>query len=141
MVPTADPFFEKDPTGEYRHKIDPARVPKIAVISNCGFPEQSHFQVLKLLFRRIARNMHSELIAEIYRGGGAFLSEKSFWSWLPMRHYKSLLRKAGEEVVKISRISTQLQKELEKPLIPEEQYIQGAEAYFKKALKEIADKK
>jgi hypothetical protein len=140
MIPAADPFFEKDPTGECGHKST-AKAPKIMVISNCSFPEQSHFQVLKLLFRRIARNMNSELIAEIYRGGGAILSEKSFWSWLPVRHYKSLLYRAGEEVVKINKISTLLQKELEKPLIPEEQYIRGAEVYFKKALKEIADKK
>jgi hypothetical protein len=85
--------------------------------------------------------MSTELIGEIYRGGGAILSEKSFWSWLPIRHYKSLLRKAGEEVVKIGKISVKLQKELEKPLISEEHYIKGAEAYFKKALQKIADKK
>lgn len=134
MIPTAEPYFEKDAGGECRHRIDVEKVPKIAVISNCGFPEQSHFQVLKLLFRRIARNMNTELVAEIYRGGGTILSKKSFWFWLPMRHYKNLLRKAGEEMVKTGRIPSQLQAELEKPLIPEEQYIQGADAYFKKAL-------
>ena len=140
MIPVADPFFEKDPTGEYRHKST-AKAPKIMAISNCGFPEQSHFQVLRLLFRRIARNMNTELIAEIYRGGGAILSEKTFWSWLPIRHYKSLLRKAGEEVVRTHRISPRLQKELENPLIAEEQYIRGAEAYFRKTLQGLADKK
>jgi len=141
MIPTAEPYFEKDTGGECRHRVDLAKIPKIAVISNCGFPEQSHFQVLKLLFRRIARNMNTELVAEIYRGGGTILSKKSFWSWLPVRHYKELLRRAGEEVVKTGRISSQLQEELEKPLIPEEQYIRGAEAYFRKTLQELADKK
>jgi len=104
------------------------------VISNCGFPEQSHFQVLRLLFRRIVRNMNSELIAEIYRGGGALLSEKSFWLWFSLRHYKALLRKAGEEVVRNGKISVSLQEELEKPLIPEEQYIKATGEYFRKAL-------
>ncbi|MFH1800533.1 MAG: flavodoxin family protein [Candidatus Omnitrophota bacterium] len=136
MIPAADPYFEKDPGGECRHKIT-SKVPKIMVISNCGFPEQSHFQVLKLLFRRIARNMNTELIAEIYRGGGSILSDKSFWLWLPLRHYKALLRRAGEEVVTNGGISAELQRDLEKPLMPEEQYIKGAESFFRKELKKI----
>jgi multimeric flavodoxin WrbA len=141
LIPTADPYFEKDAGGECRHLIDKTKVPKLAVISNCGFPEQSHFQVLKLLFRRIARNMSSELVAEIYRGGGTILTDKSFWSWFPVRRYKNLLRKAGEEVVKLGKITGELQKELEKPLISEEQYIKGAENYFKKVLPKIENKK
>jgi multimeric flavodoxin WrbA len=136
MIPVADPYFEKDTGGECRHKVH-SKVPKIMVISNCGFPEQSHFQVLKLLFRRIARNMSTELIAEIYRGGGAILSEKSFWLGGAIGKYKGLLRKAGEEVVKNGKISGGLQGELEKPIIPEAQYIKGAEDYFRKELKKI----
>ncbi len=138
-IPAAEPFFEKDVGGECRHKIT-SKVPKIMVISNCGFPEQSHFQVLKLLFKRIARNMSTELIAEIYRGGGAILSEKSFMLWFPLRHYKSLLRKAGGEVVKHGKISAELQEELGKPIIPEAQYIKSAEMYFKKELAKIGHK-
>jgi len=133
MIPVADPYFEKDAGGECRHKTT-GKVPRIMVISNCGFPEQSHFQVLRLLFRRIARNMSTELVGEIYRGGGAILKEKFVWMWLLIRRYKGLLRKAGGEVVKNGRISGKLQEELEKPLIPEEQYIKGAEAYFRKTL-------
>jgi len=136
MIPVADPYFEKDAGGECRHK-SAAKVPRIMVISNCGFPEQSHFQVLKLLFRRIARNMNTELIAEIYKGGGSVLAEKSFWLWLPLRRYKALLQKAGREVVTNGKISEELQRDLGKPLVPEEQYIKGAESYFRKELKKI----
>mgnify|MGYP001189136462 CR=1 FL=1 len=134
MIPVADPHFEKDAGGECRHTIT-SKVPKIMVISNCGFPEQSHFQVLKLLFRRIARNMSTELIAEIYRGGGAILAEKFPLLQLLLRRYKSLLRKAGEEVVKQGKISDDLQRELEKPLIPDAEYIKSANDFFDKTLK------
>lgn len=134
MIVTGDPHFEKDAGGECRHKST-TKVPKIMVISNCGFPEQSHFQVLRLLFRRIARNMNSEVIAEIYRGGGTVLSEKSVWLASPIRKYKQLLNRAGEEVAKDLKISPELQAELEKPLISEEQYIKGANDYFDKVLK------
>lgn len=136
MIPVADPYFEKDAGGECRHKTT-SKVPKIMVMSNCGFPEQSHFQVLKLLFRRIARNMSTELVAEIYCGGGAILAERSLLMLFPLRHYKSLLRKAGREVVTNGKIPAELQKELEKPIIPEEQYIKGAQAYFRKELAKI----
>ncbi len=134
MIPAADPYFEKDAGGECRHKTT-SKVPRIMVISNCGFPEQSHFQVLKLLFRRIARNMNTELAAEIYRGGGAILTDNSITLKLPLLHYKSLLRKAGGEIVKDGKISGDLQQKLEKPLIPESLYIRGAETYFREALK------
>ena len=133
LIPAAEPYFNKDENGECRHKST-QKVPKIMVISNCGFPEQSHFQVLKLLFRRIARNMNTELIAEIYRGGGAVLSEKNFWLGGTIRRYKELVRKAGGQIVRDQRISQGLQEELEKPLVTDEQYIKGAETYFKKVL-------
>ena len=81
--------------------------------------------------------MGTELIAEIYRGGGAILTTKSSLLWLPLRRYRALLVKAGEGVVKDGKISDGLQRELEKPIIPESRYIKGAEIYFRKALKKI----
>lgn len=134
MIPVADPHFSKDPGGECRHPSRFAKTPKIAVISNCGFPEMSHFQVLKLLFRRMARNMHSEVIAEIYCPGGAILSEKSFWLGLRITQYKKLVRQAGEEVVRSGRISDELAKKLEEKIVSDEQYIKGADDYWEKAL-------
>lgn len=77
LIPTLDARFDKDENGECRHINTSAKIPKFVVISNCGFPEQSHFQVLRLLFKRITRNMCSEVVAEIYRGGGALLEAKS----------------------------------------------------------------
>lgn len=137
LIPTAEPYFAKDENGECRHQPG-EKPPKIAVISNCGFPEQSHFQVLRLLFRRIARNMCSELAFEIYRGGGAILSEKNIWLRGTIGKYKELLRKAGEQVVRHGAISSELQAELEKPLMPEDQYIKGAADYFRKELRKVA---
>lgn len=136
MLPVADPYFEKDEGGECRHKTT-AKVPKLVVISNCGFPEQSHFQVLKLLFRRVARNMSTEVIAEIYRDGGAVLNDKSFWLGFKIRRYKDLLRKAGAEVVRNGWISPDLQTALEEPLISEEQYLKGARAFFDRELAKL----
>ena len=76
-LPIIDPYFEKDEAGEYRHRKRYDTYPKIAVISNCAFPEQTHFQVMRLLIRRVARNIHSEVVGEIYRGGGHVLRSRN----------------------------------------------------------------
>ena len=136
MIPVADPHFSKDPGGECRHPVH-GKAPKMMVISNCGFPEQSHFQVLRLLFRRMARNMNSELVGEIYRGGGALLSDKSFLLAPRIRRYKDLLHKAGHAMVKEGGISPPLQAELEKPLVPEARYISSANDFFERELEKI----
>jgi len=124
-IPLLDPHFEKDEKGECRQSMRYEKSPKIVVISNCGSPEQSHFQVLKLLFKRITRSIHSEVIAEIYRGGGEILREHPLILKPFVWKYKRLLRKAGQEVVKNLRLSKETISQLEKPIISDEQYIKG----------------
>ncbi|MCK9363675.1 MAG: flavodoxin family protein [Syntrophales bacterium] len=137
MIPLTEPYFEKDPQGEYRHRKRYEKIPKIAVISNCGFAEQTHFQVLSLLFKRIARNMHSELIAEIYRGGGEVL-KMDIPVLLPLvEKYKEILKKAGREIATDGKLSENTQAELEKPIVPYDKYMEGANKYWEKLLSAV----
>ncbi len=141
LVPLADPHFEKDENGQYRHVKGFEKIQKIAVISNCGFPEQDHFQVLRLLFRRIARNFHSEIIAEIYRGGGEILQVDHLMLKPLIWKYKKLLEKAGKEVADNMGLSEATREEIEKPLIPHDMYIKGANKDWDRQLRAIAQKK
>ncbi len=134
LIPGGDPHFEKDEGGECVHIIRTEKRPKLVVISNCGFPEQSHFQVLELLFKRVARNMRTEVIGEIYRGGGAILKDAPLVLKPVIRKYKKLLQKAGKEIVENERLSEGTRSKLEEPLIPEERYIAEANEYFDKLL-------
>jgi multimeric flavodoxin WrbA len=134
FMPLADPHFEKDENGQYRHVRGSGKAPRIAVISNCGFPEQDHFQVLRLLFRRIARNLHSEVIAEIYRGGGEILQVDHLLLKPLVWKYKKLLEKAGREVAEYLQLSAKTMEELEKPIIPHDLYIKGANREWDKQL-------
>ena len=134
IMPVADPHFEKDQGGECVHLAKFDKVPKLAVISNCGFPEQSHFQVLALLFKRIARNMRSEVIAEIYRSGGAILKNAPLILKPVIHMYKKLLQKAGAEMVENGRLSEATTAELQRPLVPEDRYIAAANQHFDKLL-------
>jgi len=69
--------------------------PSIVAIANCGFAEQSHFQVLRLLFQRVARNFHGELIAEVYRGGGGLLQSTDPAVQPAVDSYLQVVRQAG----------------------------------------------
>jgi len=136
FVPGADPHFSKDENGECRHSAT-IKPPKFVVISNCGFPEKSHFQVLKLLFKRVARNFNTEVIGEIYRSGGVLLADHPVVLKPLIYRYKQLVRKAGQQIIKDGKISEELQMLLEKPLLPEHVYIEQANRYFDRELQKL----
>ncbi len=121
LLPTGDPHFEKDPGGEVRHVSGPKKDPNFVMLANCGFPEQSHFQVLRLLIRRMARNFKTEIAGEIYRGGGSLLQVEEMKPMVDT--YKVLLRTAGTEIVKNGKISSETTRLLEQPLIPAPEYV------------------
>ena len=137
LIAVADPHFEKDEGGECVHIGRPEKPAKLVVISNCGFPEQSHFQVLELLFKRVARNMRTEVIGEIYRSGGAILQEAPLILKPIINNYKELLQIAGMEIVEKQRLSGETRQKLEKPLISDEQYIAAANERFDALLAEV----
>jgi multimeric flavodoxin WrbA len=130
LVAGLDPHFDKDEGGECVHTSRSEKQAKLVVISNCGFPEQSHFQVLTLLFKRVARNMRSEVIGEIYRSGGGILKDAPVIFKPIIREYKKLLQKAGMEIVEKQRLSEETRLKLERPLLSDEQYIATANERF-----------
>jgi multimeric flavodoxin WrbA len=126
IIPMVDPHMETDGRGETRHVRIHDKPRYVLAISNCGFPEQSHFEVLRVLFRRVARNMDCRLMAEIYRGGGPLLATTDP-NLLPfVEQYKVLLHAAGKEAVTDRALSGETVARLEKPLLPFPDY---AEVY------------
>ena len=137
LVADADPHFEKDERGECVHFSAYGKPAKLVVISNCGFPEQSHFQVLELLFKRIARNMQAEVIGEIYRSGGAILQEAPLVLKPVISKYKRLLQTAGMEIAEKQQLSEETRAKLEKPLVSDERYITAANEHFDELLAKV----
>ncbi|MCU7500046.1 MAG: flavodoxin family protein [Ignavibacteria bacterium] len=118
LIVIGDPHWVKDEFGECRHVLRYEKPNRLLVFSNCGFPEQSHFQVLRLLFKRMARNLGWSIMGEVYRAGGALLTSKDENTIPFIEKYKQLLKKAGAEAVEQGRISEETSAELEKPLLP-----------------------
>ena len=134
LIPLMDPHFEQDAEGEWRHVKRFSSYPDIAVISNCGMPGRQHFQVLKLHFRRMARNFHSKVTAEIYLDCGELLKNQVLILKPIIARYRKSLRKAGEEVAKDGIILSKTAAKLEKPLISAGMYIKEANRYWDKHL-------
>jgi multimeric flavodoxin WrbA len=141
LTPTADCHIEKDENGESRHVKKGEKQLRMVVISTCGYPEQSHFQVISLSFKRIARQIHGKVIAEIYRGQGILLNNIENTPLEPLvNSYKKIVEKAGREVVDNLALSDDTKAALDKPLIPYDFYIGEANKYWDNRLAKLAGK-
>jgi multimeric flavodoxin WrbA len=134
LLPLLDPHFEKDEHGEFRHSKRRAKYPDFIVMSNGHMPEQSQFQAVQLYMSRLARTMHTRIIAEVYRSTGGLLSSEEE-AFKPAAHqYKELLREAGREIVLQGRISESTANNLAKELVPTGEYIAYANKMWDKLL-------
>ncbi|MDD4497391.1 MAG: flavodoxin family protein [Methanosarcinaceae archaeon] len=121
-LPFLDPHIKMDEKGETAHPLRYAKFPKYVFISNCGFAEQTQFELLSRLFREIVES-DDEILAEIYRGEGGLLTVKEEAFQPILSNYKELLRKAGKEIVENRKLSEETASELEKPLIPYDMFL------------------
>ncbi|MBU0547907.1 MAG: flavodoxin family protein [Candidatus Omnitrophica bacterium] len=127
-LPLVCPQFEMGDVGQTRHVSRYEKYPSIIWVSNCGFPEKDQFAVLQLACERDIRNNKADIIAQIYRSQGPLLTSDDPELELALNRYKELLRQAGAEIVLKRKIPADLQEELEKPLIPEDEYSKGVNA-------------
>lgn len=133
LMPLLSPQFEKDPQGGYRHGHRMEEVPRLAVMANCGLPDTGQFEVLRVLFRRLARHLHTELAGEIYRTQGELLRSDSLVLQPMVRSWFRLLRAAGGEMAREGRLCRETAAALERPLVPQALYASGANTYWDRA--------
>lgn len=108
-----DPHFQKDANGECRHlKSSDVIPPKLMIMSNCGFPERSHFQVISHWIKRAALNMHTEIVGEIYTTQGGLLTAEIEELQPVISNYLNNLQKAGREIVSDLKISEDTKKNI-----------------------------
>lgn len=125
LMVIGSPYWGKDNSGENRH-LTTITIPKLIIMSNCGFPERSHFQVISHWINRHARNFGTELIGEIYTSEGALLSTQVTELRPIISDYLQALERAGKEVATSTRLSEKTKKLLEQKFIPDEIYTQEA---------------
>ncbi len=115
VIPLVQPFIEVK-NGVCAH---PGRTPRSAgvksvVISNCGFPEQSHFDGLRQTFRCLFKSGLRDA-GMICCSAGPMLNVPEMQA--AVKWYLDATRQAGREVVTDGCISEATQAILDKPLI------------------------
>ncbi|MDU2063304.1 MAG: flavodoxin family protein [Sporomusaceae bacterium] len=126
-----DPHFQQDANGECCHlKKTDVPSPKLIMISNCGFSERSHFQVVSHWLERVARNMKTEVLGEFYATQGGLLRSESDEMAPIITEYLKNLAEAGRQIALGQQVSAEIKRSLEQKFVPDEQYIQAANAYF-----------
>ena len=114
MTMTGNPHSRKDVKEESGHiKSIEAHSPKIVMISSCGFPDKSEFQVVSLWINRVVSKMHTELLGEIYATQGKLLSSKTEELQPIITQYMHNLEDAGKEIAINMKLSEETNKLLE----------------------------
>ena len=83
------------------------------MVSNCGFPDKSQFDVISLWINKVVTMLKSDLLVEIYLASGNKLKEDNN----DVELYLSLLEVCGNELAKNGRVSDKNLERLKKLLI------------------------
>ena len=138
LLPLADPHLIK--TGEtYRHPPRYEVNRKMVLLSTCGFPEISHFDGLRHVFRQIERSGQIPLIGEILMPAGELLKQEGL-----RENVQGVLQaayRAGIEVVRDGKISKEIELEIQKPFVAPDEMAEMANLWWDSHLEGITQGK
>ncbi len=138
LLPLLDPHLVK--TGEtYRHLPRYERNLKMVLISNCGFPEVSHFDGLRHVFRHLERTGQVPLIGELLMPAGELLKQKALKD--KVQGVLQAAYQAGIEVVRDGRVSKETEVEMQKPLVSPDEMAEMANLWWDSHLEGITQGK
>jgi multimeric flavodoxin WrbA/putative sterol carrier protein len=138
LLPLLDPHLIK--TGEtYRHPSRYQVNRKMALVSTCGFPEISHFDGLRHIFRHLEGNGQVPLIGELLMPGGELLKQEGLKQKAQVVLHAAY--QAGVEVVRDGRVSKETEAEIQKPLLKADEMAEMANLWWDSYLEGIAQGK
>jgi multimeric flavodoxin WrbA len=110
-MPMIDPLGMGTPEGGHPYRFE--KVPQVAVVSVCGFWEQSMFEALSLNMRLI---FGPDLVAEIYRHSAEALGVPQLKPQVDL--VLAAVAQAGEELVRDGKVKTETMAALTQDLAP-----------------------
>jgi multimeric flavodoxin WrbA/putative sterol carrier protein len=135
LLPLLDPHLVKK--GEtYSHSAGNKKHLKMVLISNCGFPEVSHFDGLRHLFRKLEQVGRTPLVGELLMPAGELLKQRAFLGD-KIQAVLGAAYQAGIEVVRDGRVSKETELAIQKPLIPPDEMATMANLYWDSQLEGI----
>ena len=138
LLPLSDPHLTK--TGEtYRHPPRYEVNRKVVLLSNCGFPEISHFDGLRHVFRHIEQSGQIPLVGEILMPAGELLKNESLREKL-QGVFQATYR-AGIEVVRDGRVSKETEMQVQEPIFAPDELAEMANLMWDSHLQGITQGK
>ena len=138
LLPLLDPHLVKK--GEtYTHSARYRKDLKMVLISNCGFPEVSHFDSLRHLFRKLEQVGHIPLVGELLMPAGELLKQKGLRD--KVQGVLQATYQAGIEVIRDGRVSKETEAEIQKPLMAPEEIAEMANLWWDSHLEGVTQGK
>jgi len=138
LLPLLDPHLVKSGDA-YRHPQRYEVNRKMVLISTCGFPEISHFDGLRHIFRHIERNGGVPLIGELLMPAAELLKQEGLRENIQGVFQTSY--RAGVEVIRDGRISQETETEIKKPLVATDEMAEMANLWWDSHLEGITQGK
>ncbi len=136
LLPLVHPHFVK--TGEtYRHPPRYEMNRKMVLISNCGFPEVSHFDGIRHVFRHMERSSGAPLIGELLMPAGQLLRVEPLKEKIQV--VLQAAHRAGIEVVRDGRVSRETEAQIQKPLLAADELAKMANRMWDSLLQGITE--
>ncbi len=110
-MPMIDPLGLVTKEGGHPHRFE--KVPRVVVLSVCGYHDQAMFQALSLTMRLI---LGPDLVAEIYRNSSEALNHPEFKP--KVDNILAATVQAGEELVRDGQIKEETMAEITQDLAP-----------------------
>jgi multimeric flavodoxin WrbA len=110
-MPMIDPLGVVTKEGGHPHRFE--KVPKVAVLSVCGYHDQAMFQALSLTIRLI---LGPDLVAEIYRNSSEALTVPEFKA--KVDNILTATAQAGEELVRNGKVKEETMAAVTQDLAP-----------------------
>ena len=120
-----------DANGVYKHDILNVN-PDIIMVSSCDLPDMCNFEVISLYGRKLAKNLNSRLLSEIYKTQARLLEVELFGIGEKVEAFKKSLIIAGYEIATGRRVTEQTMDDIIKPFITTEEYIHTANVLAKR---------
>ncbi len=134
LLPLSQPHFVK--TGDvYRHPPRYAMNRRMVLISNCGFPEVSHFDGIRHVFRHMEKSSGAPLIGELLAPAGQLLRVEPLRE--KTRPILEAARRAGVEVVRDGRVAKETEAQIQKAIFTADQLAEMANKTWDHMLQEL----
>jgi len=135
LLPLLDPHLVKQ-GDTYRHPMRYGATRKTVLVSTCGFPEVSHFEALRHVFRHIERNTDAPLVGELLVPGAELAIKQTYMR----ERAEGIMRgafQAGVEAVRDGRVSKETELAIQKPLVSADEMAQMANIWWDSHLQGI----